>query len=68
MAEAESAHGKLSPVDQKWTSTRFLMLLVGVLLVAFAIIYVISSLKTGNWVWHPTAHDWVQHTFETSQM
>ncbi len=68
MAEAESAHGKLSTVDQKWNSTRFLILLVGVLSLAFAIIYVISSIKTGNWVWHPTAHDWVQHTLESSQI
>ena len=68
MAEAENAHGKLSKIDQEWNSSRFLLLIVVVLSVAFAIIYGIASLKSGDFSWNPLAHDPDQHVFETSQM
>jgi hypothetical protein len=63
---AESAHGKLSPVDQKWTGNRFMALFVVSLGTALVIIYVISALKSGDYSWHPFAHDIVKHTLETS--
>jgi len=68
MAEAESAHGKLSKVDQEWNANRFLVLLVVVLGVAFAIIYSIASLKSGDWSWYPFAHQIDPHVIESSQM
>ena len=68
MSEAESAHGKLTPVDQHWTGGRFIGLLAGTLTVALIIIYVIASVKSGDYVWQPFAHDLWKHTFETSAM
>ena len=68
MAEAESAHGELSQLDKDWGSTRFLGMIVVVLGIAFTIIYTIASIKTGNWSWHPFAHDLVRHTLESSQL
>lgn len=69
MAKAkESAHGKLSPVDKQWDSTRFMILFCATLAVAFTVIYVISSVKSGDYSWNPLAHDMVQHTIETSAM
>lgn len=68
MAEAESAHGKLSKVDREWTSTRFMVLFWTTIVVVLIILYSIASIKTGNWSWQPFAHDVVRHTIETSQM
>jgi hypothetical protein len=65
---AESAHGKLSPVDQKWTGPRFIGLLVVTLAVALVIIYVSAGLKDGDYRWSPFAHDLIEHTFETSTL
>ena len=62
----ESAPGKLSPVDQKWTGQRFIMLLVATLTVALVAIYVTASIKSGDFSWSPLAHDFMKHTFETS--
>jgi hypothetical protein len=66
MAELESAHGKLSAVDQKYTAQRYLALLFGTLIVALIIIYFIAGVKSGDFVWNPLAHDWAQHALETS--
>lgn len=66
MAEMESAHGKLSPVDQQWTAPRFIALLFGTLVVALIIIFTIASLKHMDFSWYPFAHDLGRHTFETS--
>lgn len=68
MAEMESAHGKLSPVDQKWTAPRFLALLAGTLVVALAFLYFIASFHGDrpNFGWDPLAHDIVKHTVESS--
>ena len=69
MAEpAESAHGKLSPVDQAWDGTRFMILFWATLLTALVVIYVIASVKSGDYSYNPLAHDLVFHTLETSQM
>lgn len=68
MSQPESAHGKLTPVDQKYTGTRFMALLAGTLLVALVIIFLIASVKSGDYSWHPFAHDLDRHTFETSAM
>lgn len=68
MAEQESAHGKLSPVDQAWTAKRFIALLAGTLLVALAIIFTLASIRPSgvSFSWHPLAHDFEKHTFEHS--
>ncbi len=69
MAEqVESAHGKLSPVDQAWDGTRFMILFVSTLTVALIVIYVIACLKSGDYSYNPFAHDLIRHTFETSAM
>lgn len=67
MAETESAHGKLSTVDQKYTAPRFIAMLAGTLLVALAVIYTIASFHGGqvDFTWSPFAHDIVRHTIET---
>lgn len=66
MAEMESAHGKLSPVDQQWTAPKFIALLFGTLLIALTFIYIIASVKSGDYTWSPFAHDIVKHTVESS--
>ncbi|HJL20549.1 MAG TPA: hypothetical protein RMH99_33135 [Sandaracinaceae bacterium LLY-WYZ-13_1] len=68
MSETESAHGNLSKVDQQWTGPRFVGLLFGTLLVALVVIYVIASIKSGDFSYEPFAHDIVEHTLETSAM
>lgn len=68
MAEMESAHGKLSPVDQNWTAPKFIALLTGTLLVALTVLYIIASVKTGDFSYQPFAHDLVKHTIESSQL
>ena len=68
MSEPESAHGKLTPVDQKWTGSRFIALLFATLGVALVVIFVIASVKSGDYSWHPFAHDLERHTLETSAM
>lgn len=66
MSEKESAHGELSAVDQAWTGPRFIALLFASLGVALIVIYVIASIKYGDFEWSPLAHDPIKHTFETS--
>lgn len=68
MAEKESAHGKLSKVDQEWDATRFMGLLVGTLTVAMIVIYSIASYKFMDFSYEPFAHDPIQHVFESSVM
>ena len=65
----ESAHGKLSPVDEKYTGPRLLGLAALTLAIALFVIYAASSAKTGDWVWHGfLSHDVRKHTFESSTM
>ena len=66
MTEIESAHGKLTQVDQDWTGGRFIGLLFATLTVALIVIYVIASVKSGDYSNYPFGHDLVKHTFETS--
>lgn len=66
MAEFESSHGKLSPVDQAWTAQRFIALLAGTVVVALIIIYFIAGVKSGDFTWNPLAHDWAKHALEAS--
>ena len=68
MSEPESAHGNLSSVDQRWTGPRLIVLFVVTLTIGLTIIYVNSSLQTGDFSWHPFAHDLVRHTIESSQL
>ena len=46
----------------------FLLLLVVTLVIALSIIYTIASIKTGDFSWHPFAHDMVRHTLESSAL
>lgn len=64
-SQTESAHGKLSPVDQQYNAQRFMLLLVVTLLASLAILFVLASLKFGDFSWNPLAHDPVKHTFES---
>ncbi|MEQ8456891.1 MAG: hypothetical protein RLO52_10530 [Sandaracinaceae bacterium] len=68
MSQIESAHGKLTKVDQEWTGSRFIGLLVGTLTVALIVIFVIASVKSGDYSWYPFGHDLIKHTFETSSI
>lgn len=68
MSEPESAHGKLSPIDQQWTAIRFVVLLAVTLTIALIIIFVISSIKSGDFSYMPFAHDIVRHTVESSAL
>ena len=68
MDEPESAHGKLSKLDQKWTGERFMLLFVATLGTALVVIFVIASLKTGDFTWDYLAHDLVRHTIESSAL
>lgn len=67
-AVEESAHGKLSKVDRQWTGNRFMVLFTVTLLAALTLIYVMASVKSGDYSWNPLAHDIVKHTIETSAM
>jgi hypothetical protein len=65
----ESAHGKLSEVDQKWDGPRYLVLTVITLAVALTIIYVCASVKHGDFRWNGfLSHDFAKHTFESSNL
>ena len=68
MTQMESAHGKLAPVDQKWTGPRFIALFCVTVAIALTIIYTISSIKSGDFSYHPFAHDLVKHTIESSSL
>ncbi len=66
MSETESAHGKLAEVDQKFDGPRFMMLLVGTLVVAVSVIFLMASYKSGNFGWNPLSHEIVRHSLESS--
>lgn len=68
MAEAESAHGKLTPIDKQFNNKVFMALLVGTMTVALIIIYVIASHPFGetDFGWYPFAHDPIKHVVEHS--
>ena len=68
MSEQESAHGKLSAVDKKWQGNQFMVLFVITLGICLVIIYTIASIKSGDWSWHPFAHDIVRHTIDSSSL
>jgi hypothetical protein len=48
---------RLAREDQTWTGPRFVGLLFVTLGLAFALIYFISSVGTGDYTWHPLAND-----------
>lgn len=48
---------RLKRDDEIWTGPRFVALLGGTLAFALVLIYVISSLKSGDYTWYPFAHD-----------
>lgn len=47
---------RLARDDAFWTGPRLVGLLLGTLAVAFTVIFVISSLKSGDYTWHPLAN------------
>jgi len=48
---------RLAQDDATWNGPRLIALLLGTLAVALTVIFVISSLKSGDYSWHPFAHD-----------
>ncbi len=48
---------RLKRDDEYWTGPRFLGLLGVTLSIAFAVIYFISSVRSGDYSWHPFAND-----------
>lgn len=48
---------RLEAEDAFWDGPRLIALLFGTLAVALVVIYVISSLKSGDYSWRPFAHD-----------
>ncbi|MBN8615143.1 MAG: hypothetical protein J0L92_31385 [Deltaproteobacteria bacterium] len=48
---------RLAQDDATWNGPRLVALLLGTLAVALTVIFVISSLKSGDYTWHPFAHD-----------
>ncbi|MBX7193301.1 MAG: hypothetical protein K1X94_14700 [Sandaracinaceae bacterium] len=48
---------RLKKDDETWDGPRLITLLLGTLAVALTVIFVISSLKSGDYTWHPFAHD-----------
>jgi hypothetical protein len=48
---------RLERDDEFWTGPRFVGLLFGTLGVALAFIYFIASVRSGDYTWHPLAHD-----------
>jgi hypothetical protein len=69
--EKESAHGKLSAVDQTWNGPRFLALIVITLSAALTILFLAASYRNpGPWdfAYHPLAHDPIKHSLQSSTM
>jgi hypothetical protein len=48
---------RLKQDDATWNGPRLIGLLFATLAVALTVIFVISSLKSGDYTWHPFAHD-----------
>jgi hypothetical protein len=48
---------RLKADDATWDGPRLIGLLGVTLALALTVIYVISSLKSGDYTWHPFAHD-----------
>lgn len=48
---------RLAREDKNWTASRFISLLLVTLGLAFALIYFISSVGTGDYTWRPLAND-----------
>jgi hypothetical protein len=55
MTNEEAA--RIKQEDEFWNASRFTTLLFVTLGAAITLIYVMSSLYSGNWTWHPLAHD-----------
>mgnify|MGYP001577664580 CR=1 FL=1 len=51
---------RLERDDEFWTGPRFVGLLFATLGVALGFIYFISSVRTGDYTWHPLAHHLVE--------
>ncbi len=51
---------RLKQHDATWNGPRLIGLLCATLAVALTVIFVISSLKSGDYTWHPFAHDHAQ--------
>jgi len=48
---------RLKAEDATWTGPRLIGLLFATLAVALTVIFVISSVKSGDYTWHPFGHD-----------
>lgn len=48
---------RLKQEDQTWTASRFVALMFVTLGAALVVIFVIASLKSGDYTWHPLAND-----------
>lgn len=48
---------RLKSEDEFWTAPRFVGLLFVTLSAALVVIFVIASLKSGDYSWHPLAND-----------
>ena len=48
---------RLKRDDEYWTGPRFLGLLGVTLSIAFTVIYIISSIRTGDYTWQPLANN-----------
>lgn len=48
---------RLAHEDQVWNGPRFHVLLAVTLAIAIAVIYVIASVRTGDYTWNPWGHD-----------
>ena len=59
MSEKEASVATSQPTmwdDSYWTGPRFLVLLVTFMLFALTVIFVCSSLKSGDYSWYPFAN------------
>ncbi len=57
MDENKQIDERVAREDAVWNGPRLVALLLGTLAVALTVIFVISSLKSGDYTWHPFAHD-----------
>ncbi|UJR79204.1 hypothetical protein [Sandaracinus amylolyticus] len=57
MDDTKKFEDRLAKYDQEWNGPKLHVLLVVTLAVAIAVIYFIASVRSGDYVWDPTAHD-----------
>ena len=50
---AETHEARIAREEEEWTGPKLFGLMVVTLIVALSVIYVISSLKSGDYTWYP---------------